>query len=139
MECKYRVVIVLKWFTNKSCIQLMWHNLRLQKLHSLSYKKFLKSMQNLLCEKCQKSCYFCGRILSRILCSWKVYEVFHVCHPSYKFVLFFFKVRDDKFDPTHSHLFSWCNSFCSYSFKTSMFCDWMNNVDEIRCCLWYII
>ena len=30
-------------------------------------------------QKCRKSRYFCGRILARILCSRKVYEVLHVC------------------------------------------------------------
>ena len=41
--------------------------------------KLFKIVHNLLCEKCRKSRYFCGRVLARILCSWKVYEVFHVC------------------------------------------------------------
>ena len=41
--------------------------------------KLFKIPYNLLCEKCQKSRYFCGRILARISRSRKVSEVFHVC------------------------------------------------------------
>ena len=33
---------------------------------------------SLSCQNCSKSRYFCGRILARILRSWKVYAVFHV-------------------------------------------------------------
>ena len=40
----------------------------------------LKITHNLLCKKWVKSRYFCGRIL----CSQKVYEVFHVCSKNNK-------------------------------------------------------
>ena len=43
--------------------------------------KMSKITHNLLCKKCRKSRYFCGRILARISGSRKVYEVFHVCSP----------------------------------------------------------
>ena len=43
--------------------------------------KMSKITQNLFCKKCQKSCYFCGSILAKILHSRKLYEVFHVWLP----------------------------------------------------------
>ena len=43
--------------------------------------KQFKITHNLCCKRRRKSRYFCGRILARILCSRKVYEVFHVCQP----------------------------------------------------------
>ena len=71
VQGEYRAVIILKWFATEPCIQLIcicmpWDE-RWQKSHSLS------------CQKCQKSHYFCVRILARISGSRKVYEVFHVC------------------------------------------------------------
>ena len=52
----------------------MWKTERM--LKKLPY---FEITQNLLCEKCRKSRYFCGRILARISRSRKVSEVFHVC------------------------------------------------------------
>ena len=41
--------------------------------------KTSKITHDLLYKNCQKLFYFCGRILAKKICSWKVYEVFHVC------------------------------------------------------------
>ena len=57
MQGEYRAVTALKWFV---------------------MPKMLILTHNFVCKKCQKSRYFCGRILARILCSRKVYQVFHV-------------------------------------------------------------
>ena len=43
-----------------------------------SMPKMSKIAHYLFCKKCQKSRYFCGRILARILRLRKVYELFHV-------------------------------------------------------------
>ena len=68
-----RAVKALKWSATESCIQLVWMPWN----DSLPCQKWLKS--RIICfAKCQKSRYFCGRILAQILCSRKVFEVFHV-------------------------------------------------------------
>ena len=46
------------------------------------YAKSVENHVQFVLQKCQKSRYFCGRILDRILRSWKVFEVFHVCGES---------------------------------------------------------
>ena len=65
-----RAVKALKWSATESCIQLVWMPWN----DSLSCQKCLKS--RMICFA--KSCYLCGRILAKILCSRKVFEVFHV-------------------------------------------------------------
>ena len=56
-----------------------WSRMTMTKITKFVMPKLFKIPYNLLCEKCQKSRYFCGRILARISRSRKVSEVFHVC------------------------------------------------------------
>ena len=54
---------------------------KMTKIPQFAMPKMSKIAHYLFYEKCQKSRYFCGRILAKILRSRKVYEVFHVWSP----------------------------------------------------------
>ena len=60
-------------------LRFSWSGPEMTKPTQFVMPKLFKITHNLLCEKCWKSRYFCGRILARTLRSRKVYEVFHVC------------------------------------------------------------
>ena len=55
----------------------MGFNWILTKITQFIILNMSKIPHNLFCKKCWNSRYFCGRILTRILRSWKVYELFH--------------------------------------------------------------
>ena len=69
------------------------------KCHEMTKKDYAKNVKNhaqFVVQKCQISCYFCWRILVKILRLRKVYEVFHVCHLLYWHFLTFPKYKKNR-------------------------------------------
>ena len=78
IKSEYRAVKALNMVCNWIFYSVNLACPEITKMTQFVMPKMTKIMRNLFCMKCQKSRYFCGRILARILRSRKVYEVFHV-------------------------------------------------------------